>query len=176
MYNLEAILALDLKNGLAKNGQIPWNCKKDLSFFKNTTLNNIVIMGSKTLISLPKRIPLSNRLNIVLTKEPENYKSKYSIYENVIFLNKEELLKFIINPYSFIKQGQIKYLNKEFKMFVIGGNQLYNMLFPYCKTILLSTIKTDYDCDLLLVNDFSEFEHREIIYDDHELNITKMYR
>jgi dihydrofolate reductase len=34
---MEAIYAVDLKNGLSKNGSIPWNCKKDMSFFMNKT-------------------------------------------------------------------------------------------------------------------------------------------
>ena len=176
MYKLDAILAVDIKNGLAKNGQIPWNCKKDISFFKNMTINNVVIMGSKTFISLPKSLPLNKRLNIVVTRDQQYYKLKYSGYENILFLNKEQLVKVITNPFDFITETQLKYLNKDFTMFVIGGNQLYNMLFPYCKTIWLSTIKKNYDCDLTISTDFNDFVNREVIYDDDELNIIKMLR
>jgi dihydrofolate reductase len=31
---MESILAIDSKNGLAKNGTIPWKSKKDMTFFK----------------------------------------------------------------------------------------------------------------------------------------------
>ena len=57
---------------LAKNDTIPWKSKTDLNFFKSKTLNNTVIMGSKTLLSLPNAMPLKNRTNIVITLTP-NY-------------------------------------------------------------------------------------------------------
>lgn len=173
---LEAILALDAKNGLAKNGEIPWKCKKDLIFFKNTTLNNVVIMGSKTFLSLPNSLPLTNRINIVLTKNPASYKLKYLKYDNVIFLNIEELERFLINPSNLFTKDQLKFLNKDFKMFVIGGNELYNMLFPYCKIVWMSTVKMDYNCDLIVNYKFEDFKNKEIIYDDDELSIIKMSR
>jgi dihydrofolate reductase len=34
---MEAIYAIDSKNGLAKNGVIPWKSKKDMLFFMNKT-------------------------------------------------------------------------------------------------------------------------------------------
>jgi dihydrofolate reductase len=40
---MEAIYAVDSKNGLSKDETIPWHSKKDLKFFMNMTLNNVVI-------------------------------------------------------------------------------------------------------------------------------------
>lgn len=34
---MESIYAIDSRNGLAKNGVIPWKSKKDMSFFMNKT-------------------------------------------------------------------------------------------------------------------------------------------
>src|SRR5690606_26102961 len=46
---------------------MPWNRhKEDMSFFRKTTTNNIVIMGSTTFRSLSNE-PLPNRINIVIT-------------------------------------------------------------------------------------------------------------
>ena len=66
---MEAIYATDINHGLSKNGIIPWKSKKDMSFFMNKTMHNVVIMGRKTYYSLPR--PLKDRLNIVLTSNPE---------------------------------------------------------------------------------------------------------
>jgi len=41
---MEAIYAIDLNNGLSKNGIIPWNSKKDILFFMNKTKHNIEIL------------------------------------------------------------------------------------------------------------------------------------
>jgi len=74
--NLQAILATDINFGIAKNGNIPWKNSIDMNFFKMKTINNIVIMGSNTLLSLPLSKPLKNRYNIVLTNNNEKNKSK----------------------------------------------------------------------------------------------------
>ena len=76
--NVEAIIALDNNLGLAKDNIIPWKCKKDMEFFKRKTINNIVIMGFKTLISLPKEEPLKDRLNIVITRDKNKYLHLFS--------------------------------------------------------------------------------------------------
>jgi dihydrofolate reductase len=71
---MEAIYAIDSKYGLSKKGFIAWKSNKDMIFFKNKTMNNIFIMGKNTYFSLPKNYrPLKNRLNIVLTSNPEKY-------------------------------------------------------------------------------------------------------
>ena len=80
---LEAILAYDLNNGISKNGAIPWKSKTDLNFFYNTTKGNVVIMGRTTFLSLPENCrPLKNRLNIVLTTNPELYANEEK-YKNI---------------------------------------------------------------------------------------------
>jgi dihydrofolate reductase len=84
---MESIYAIDSKNGLSKNGDIPWKSKTDMLFFMNKTINNIVIMGKNTFFTIPKEHrPLKNRLNIVLTSTPNLY-----IEKNVIFTNKNDI-------------------------------------------------------------------------------------
>ena len=67
MKSFSIIVALNEKNGIGRNNEIPWKCPEDLCFFKQTTENNIVVMGRKTLDSLSQR-PLKNRINIVLSR------------------------------------------------------------------------------------------------------------
>lgn len=156
--NVEAILAIDSSNGLAKNGQIPWTSKTDMMFFKNKTIDNIVVMGSNTLLSLPNALPLKNRTNIVITNEKEKYTHLYSNYNSYLtFLSIEETLRYI-------------HSDKKNKFFIIGGNQIYNLLLPYCSTIWLTKIKHNYDCDLIFNFDISTYT-KEIIYENTELEI-----
>ena len=51
---------------IGRNGGIPWRNSLDLKWFKETTTGHPVIMGRKTFESIGK--PLSNRTNIVITK------------------------------------------------------------------------------------------------------------
>lgn len=161
LNNVEAILAVDLNNGLAKEGIIPWKSKKDLQFFKDKTTNNVVIMGSKTLLSLPKSQPLKNRINIVLTNN-DKYSKIYEKYDNIFFVNEINVVNMLENLYK----------NKT--IFIIGGNQVYNMLLPYCSKIWLTTIKSNYDCDLCFNYDISIYT-KEVVYEDEELEIKLLY-
>jgi dihydrofolate reductase len=157
LTNVEGILAVDLLNGLAKNETIPWKSKNDLSFFKQKTLNNTVVMGSKTLLSLPNAMPLKNRTNIVITNNKEKYSNMYKTIHNILFLDMKETLYFMRT-------------NTSNKFFVIGGNQIYNELLQYCSTIWLTKIKKNYDCDLIFKYDISTYT-KEIIHEDTELEI-----
>jgi len=57
-------------NGIGHNGSIPWpHDAEDMKFFKASTINQVVIMGRYTWVSLPER-PLKNRINIILTSDP----------------------------------------------------------------------------------------------------------
>jgi dihydrofolate reductase len=173
---MEAILAYDIFRGIAKGGIIPWYSKKDMSFFYNLTKTNIVIMGSKTFFSIPENNrPLKNRLNIILTNKPLKYcyddnLAKYN--ENVIFTNN-------VNIYNEILDNHDKYnewypfLNKKFKIFVIGGKQIYDQFIPLCKTVWVTQIKSNYNCDLVFDYDFKK-DYNEYVYDnDNELIIYK---
>ena len=134
--NIEALIAIDKGYGLAKNGKIPWKNKEDMKFFKDKTTNNIVIMGSKTLESLPNKLPLKNRYNIVLTNNKNVLAEKYSSHSNIIFYNYEELMNYINN------------VNTDKTIYIIGGKQIYHLLMPHCSKIWISIIPHDYECDL----------------------------
>jgi dihydrofolate reductase len=159
--NVHAILAVDSNNGLAKDGKIPWKSKKDLQFFKTQTTTNVVIMGSKTLLSLPKGEPLPNRINIVVTNNCNKYYKMYENFENIYFVNSEQVIDLIHNAYK----------NKI--IFVIGGNQIYNLLLPYCSTVWLTKIKSNYKCDLIFNYDLSILK-KDVIYTDQELEIMRL--
>ena len=64
---MNIVVAIDINNGIGKNGKIPWNYPKDLLHFRKLTIHNTVLMGRKTWDSLTSK-PLSWRLNIVLTR------------------------------------------------------------------------------------------------------------
>lgn len=57
---------------LGKDGSMAWYVPEDLKFFRTMTMNNPVIMGRKTWLSLDEAVrPLPGRTNIVLTRSPE---------------------------------------------------------------------------------------------------------
>jgi dihydrofolate reductase len=169
---MELIVAVDSKNGMALDGEIPWKIKSEMMHFKQTTINNIVIMGSKTYFSIPPRFrPLDQRLNIVLTRHPELYKghdipnvwfTKITNIHEVISANKE----WFRNKYPCL-------LN-DFKFFVIGGKQIYDLFKDFYTTLWITKIKNDYHCDLFFdMDDYSldedYIEHHVISHDQYDV-------
>ena len=176
---MEAIYAIDMNGGLSKDCIIPWHSKKDMKFFVDKTKYNVVIMGKNTYLSLPKNVrPLKNRLNIVLTKnlkvlyEQFNY-FKEATSSEVIFTENCDIYSTILNN----REKYIKmcpYLNKEFKIYIIGGKSIYEQFIPLCHKVWITKLKKSYNCDLCLKYDYSkQFKEPEIIYDDAELTIYK---
>ena len=67
---MKLITAVDQNWAIGKDNQLVFHLKKDLAFFKATTLNQTVIMGEKTFYSLPfiNGAFLPNSKPIVLSK------------------------------------------------------------------------------------------------------------
>ena len=83
---MNLIVAVTKDYAIGKDNNLLFHLPTDLAFFKEKTINKIIIMGEKTYYSLPKR-PLPKRTTIVLSDNP-NFKD-----ENVIIVrNLNQLL------------------------------------------------------------------------------------
>ena len=131
---MKIIAAVDSNWGIGVQGQLLVNIPEDMKFFRETTLNKVVIMGRITLESFPNKSPLKNRLNIVITHDRD-----YSLQGAIIVHSKEELL------------SEIKKYDTE-DVFVIGGDSVYKMLFPYCKKAFITMIDADGGADKYMIN------------------------
>lgn len=134
-----AIVATDLKNGIGKNNQLLWHLPDDLKYFKNLTLNQVVIMGRNTFESIGR--PLPNRINVVLSKN-----LKVSI-KNVEWYSDIDVL---------LKELPIKYPDK--RLIVIGGSQIYNLLYPYIQEIHRTLVHYVFDADTFFPDFEKDFE------------------
>lgn len=127
----ELIVAYD-KNGLiGVNGGLPWNIRHDLMRFRQLTMGHIVIMGRKTFESLPNG-PLRGRINVVLTRE--NIEGSETDQEANVYMTNMVKLFDVLG--SLKQQGQ--------KLFVIGGREIYDLLFDICTTIHATVVDGDF--------------------------------
>lgn len=98
------------KNGvIGKEGDLPFKIPGDLKRFKELTLNHAVLMGRKTWDSLPEKFrPLSDRFNIVLTRDEEvKYPDGVCIDSNI-----EDAI------------GRAKWAGYS-ELYIIGGGEIY---------------------------------------------------
>lgn len=66
---MKLIVATDSKNGIAKNGKIPWNCPQDMKFFRTMTIGETLICGRKTFETF--RSPLKMRKTVVVSSKTQ---------------------------------------------------------------------------------------------------------
>ena len=68
---MKIIVAADKNWAIGREGELLCHIPGDLKYFKEKTTGKTVVMGRKTLESLPGGRPLPNRINIVLTKDKD---------------------------------------------------------------------------------------------------------
>ena len=119
------IAAMDRNQNIGLNGDMPWGntMKADLKRFQRITNGKTIIMGRKTLESLPGLLP--NRHHIVL--------SRGSIGFADLDANKVE----VVND---IQEIIDDYAESEEEVFVIGGAQIYEQFLPYAGKIHITKI------------------------------------
>ena len=115
------IAAFDKNNAIGTKGNLPWHLSSDLKNFKKITTGNSIVMGRKTFDSIGK--PLPNRKNIVLTRNI-NWQQK-----NITIIN---------NPKEIFKTCK-----NEKEIFVIGGEEIYNVFLPIATKMILSYVNTE---------------------------------
>ncbi len=134
------ICALDSKNGFAHSNslELPWkdsiHSSTDLKFFKEKTQNNVVIYGRKTFESLKMPHGLPDRINIVITSDPNYISSKGLIFVSSIENALNETKKY------------------KKTIFVIGGKNIVETCIssPLCERVYISRFSNDYKCDIVL--------------------------
>lgn len=143
-----AIANVDKNLGIGLDNNLLIYIKEDMSFFKEHTTNNVVIMGKNTLFSFKNKIPLKNRINIVFTKY-KNLKEQYKDYDNIEFVNNKNELKSILTKY------------KDKKKFVIGGESIYKLLINDCDTLLLTEVDKEFKANKFFPN-YKDLGFKEI--------------
>ncbi len=126
MSEIIIIAAISENNVIGKDGKIPWHIKEDLQRFKRLTLNHPVIMGRKTYESLPIK-PLKDRINIVLTRD-KSFNPPDVIVKNSL-------------------QDAIEYCKDYDKVFIIGGQSLFEEGLKFADTLELTRVDGNYDGD-----------------------------
>lgn len=126
MSEIIVIAAVSENNVIGKDGRIPWNIQEDLQRFKRLTLHSPVIMGRKTYESLPAK-PLKDRINIVLTRDktfsPQGVIVKHSL------------------------QDALDYCKSYGKVFIIGGQAVFEEGLKVADTLELTRVHGNYDGD-----------------------------
>ena len=130
---IKAIMAIDEKGGISKGQSMPWPKNSiDLKWFKENTINNVVVMGRKTWEDPFMPTPLKSRINVLITNKNKELVegADYYLSGNV--------------------NNEIQNIQKEYKdknIFIIGGSEIVNLTFNIIEQFYLTRIYGNYKCE-----------------------------
>ncbi|MEM9018744.1 MAG: dihydrofolate reductase, partial [Verrucomicrobiota bacterium] len=110
---LKAIVAMASNRVIGRDGNLPWRLPEDLKWFKKLTLGHPILMGRKTMDSLPGALP--KRRNVVISRSLEEAPEGFELVSGC--------------------EEAIEMLADEECVFVIGGAQIYAELLPQCDEV-----------------------------------------
>lgn len=131
---MNLIVAVDKNWAIGHNNQLLISIPEDMRFFRDETMDKVVIMGRNTLETFPGGRPLKNRLNIVITS-----KTNYEVKDAMVVHSVEEALEAV----------------KDYKsddVYVIGGASIYEQMIDYCNVAHVTKIDYAYQADTYFPN------------------------
>lgn len=146
---ISIIVAISQNNVIGKKNDLPWYLPADLKHFAKITTGHDIVMGRKTFDSIIKRLghPLVKREHYVITSQ--NISSEYS---NVHFVNSlSEVLARV---------------DQEKEVFIIGGAQIFSLVWSIVDRLYLTRIKANIDGDVYL-SDFQIDDWQMISSENH---------
>lgn len=115
---LSAIVAACDDWGIGYEGDMIVSNRADMRHFVETTTGHTVIMGRKTLESLPGGRPLKNRRNIVLTRDASFAREGVEVVHSL-----DEALASVAD---------------DDEAWVIGGAEIYELFLPHCERAVVT--------------------------------------
>lgn len=131
--NMVLIAAVDKNWGIGKDNKLLKRIPEDLKRFSELTKGNIIIVGRRTLESFKDKKPLPDRVNVVMTRDPN-----YDCEGAIIVHNLEELSDHIDCSAATV--------------YVAGGESIYKLLLPYCSKAMITKIEGEFEADAYLVD------------------------
>ncbi len=120
------IVAMGVNGEIGGNNELLWHIPEDLRFFKDMTIGRAVLMGRKTVESLPK--PLTRRVLIDVRRGEWSFN-----------LSNSEIL----NARLFTAGISSNHLNSD-TIFIAGGASLYNATFDIADELYVTHVEHEF--------------------------------
>lgn len=131
---MNLIVAVDKNWGIGRDGGLLAHLPGDMAYFKAHTMGKTVVMGRKTLESMPGRRGLPGRDNYVLTSNPDFAAERCEV----------------VHSEAEMFEALAQYEPDD--VFIIGGSSMYNKYYKMCDKLYITKIDADLDADTRIVN------------------------
>ena len=129
---MNAIVAVSADWGIGRNQSLLFHIPEDMKHFRALTTGGTIIMGRKTLDSLPDGKPLPERRNIVLTREEHFSRAGVEVAHSVAAV--------------------FRLVENTDRVWVCGGGEIYDALLPYCEFCYVTRVYDSPACDTYFPN------------------------
>lgn len=160
---IKLIVAKAANNEIGKDNDLIWHLPADMRFFTETTKEHIVLMGRKNWDSIPPKYrPLSNRINVVITKNEDFEHNDCTVFHSI-----EKAIEFY-KTNSDISKGK--------DLYIIGGGQIYD----YCLTnnlldeMFITFIDASFEADTFFP-EFDEEKWNKKLHFEHPVDEKNPY-
>ena len=127
---MQAIVNVSENWGIGRDNRLLFPLRTDLKRFRELTLGHAVVMGRKTLESLPGKKGLPGRRNLVLTRDPNftapGVETVHTPLQAVFATGAED--------------------------FCIGGESVYRLLLPACDRVFVTRVLATAEADAFFPN------------------------
>ena len=131
---MNMIVAADAKWGIGRDNGLLASLPSDMKYFREHTVGKVVVMGRKTLESLPGKKGLPKRTDIVLSANPDFeapdckvVHSEYELFDELSGYDPDDI-------------------------YLIGGASLYNRFYKYCSRLYITRMEEDLGADAFIAD------------------------
>ena len=147
---MKCIAAVDNNWAIGFKGKLLVSIPNDQKMFRNETTGKVIVLGRKTLETFPNGLPLKNRTNIILSRDPD-----YKVKDAIVVHGDEELFD-VIKDYD------------PDDIYIIGGESVYKRYCGYCDTAIITKIDQTYESDAFFPN-LDEDDDWEMVAESEEM-------
>lgn len=131
---MKLIAAADKNWAIGNKGQLLVSIPNDQKMFRMETTGKVVVYGRRTIDTFPGKMPLADRINVILS-ERVNYRVKGAVVVHSVRRLMRELEKYPPED-----------------IYIIGGASVYQQLLPYCTEALITKIDKAFEADAYFPN------------------------
>ena len=182
---MKAVAAMSVNRVIGREGGIPWHLPEDFRWFKQLTLDGVVVMGSKTFLSLGR--PLARRTHVVLTRNPAALMAQCSalwelgggqwrprIGESVSIDSLAPNEVWMCSELDILRRSVTVPCVRE--IYLIGGAELYRQMLGDCSELFLSLVEREVEGDAFFPAFEQEFALAGVVLKQPEFEVRHYCR
>jgi len=132
------IAAVDLNQGIGKEGKLPWYYMEDLQWFKQHTTGHVCVMGKATYLDIVDRLG---------DKAVDKVLPNRDCFVVSTTLKQEDIKNATVITSIYDVEHHLSNDDHDKTIFFIGGERIFNDALSVVDTVLLTVINKEHGCD-----------------------------